>query len=122
MARDDYRGSVEDMRLTDGRVWPMPITLGSRDTACSEGDDVALYAASGNLLGILHVEDTYSRDMKHEARETYGTDEEAHPGVAQIYVQGEQLLGGTLTGIETPDHTPLQELYKSPLALRNLFA
>ena len=83
MTRDDYRGAVEDMRLTDGALWPFPVTLGANTLKCDEGDDVALYSEVGKLMGILHVEDVYSRDTKHEARETYGTDDEAHPGVIQ---------------------------------------
>jgi sulfate adenylyltransferase len=121
MARDDYRGSVEEMRLTDGAVWPFPITLGAGGTSVDEGDDLALYSDAGRLMGILHVEDVYTRDMKHEARETYGTDDEAHPGVVQIYRQGDQLIGGPLTVLATPDRKESPELYMTPAQLRAMF-
>jgi sulfate adenylyltransferase len=121
MSRDDYRGAVEEMRLTDGIVWPFPITLGANNLKCSEGDDVALYSEAGKLMAILHVEDVYTRDMKHEASETYGTDEEAHPGVIQIYKQGEKLVGGTVSVIATPQRSEFPELYMTPAQLRALF-
>jgi sulfate adenylyltransferase len=121
MTRDDYRGVVEDMRLTDGAVWPYPITLGGGDVTCNEGDDVALWTDAGKLMGVLHVEDVYSRDTKHEARETYGVDEEAHPGVIQIYRQGDKLLGGTLTVLAAPERQEFPELYMTPAQLRAIF-
>jgi sulfate adenylyltransferase len=122
MTRDDYRGAVEDMRLTDGAVWPFPITLGASDMTASEGDDVALYSDAGQLMGILHVEDAFTRDVKHEARETYGVDEEAHPGVIQIYKQGEKLIGGATTVLAVPQRTEFPELYRTPAQLRGLFS
>ncbi len=121
MTRDDYRGAVEDVRLTDGAVWPCPITLGAADVNCNEGDDVALVSEAGKLMGVLHVEDVFTRDMKHEARETYGVDDEAHPGVIQIYKQGEKLIGGTLTVLATPEKPEFGELYMTPASLRSLF-
>jgi sulfate adenylyltransferase len=121
MTRDDYRGAVEELRLTDGIVWPFPITLGANSLKCDEGDDVALFSEAGKLMAILHVEDVYSRDMKHEATETYGTDEEAHPGVIQIYKQGEKLVGGTLSVLATPERSEFPELYMTPAQLRALF-
>jgi sulfate adenylyltransferase len=122
MTRDDYRGSVEEMRLTDGDLWPLPITLGAGSTPSAEGKDVALYSEAGRLMGVLQVEDVFTRDMKKEARETYGTDDEAHPGVVQIYRQGERLLGGRLVVLATPEHPQFQELYGTPAQLRALFA
>jgi sulfate adenylyltransferase len=121
MTRDDYRSVVDEMRLTDGAIWPFPITLGASDVQCSEGDDVALVSESGRVMGILHVEDVFSRDTKHEARETYGVDEEAHPGVIQIYKQGEKLIGGTTTVVATPEKSEFPELYMTPAKLRALF-
>ena len=121
MTRDDYRSVVDDMRLADGPVWPFPITLGSADVQCKEGDDVALHSESGRLMGILHVEDVFTRDMKHEARETYGVDEEAHPGVIQIYKQGEKLIGGTVTALAAPERKDFAHLYMTPAQLRAMF-
>jgi sulfate adenylyltransferase len=121
MTRDDYRGVVDEMRLTDGAVWPFPITLGASDVEAAEGDNVALYSEAGQLMGILHVEDAFTRDVKHEARETYGVDEEAHPGVIQIYNQGDKLIGGAMTVLATPERTEFPELYMTPAKLRSLF-
>ncbi len=122
MTRDDYHGSVDDMRLTDGAVWPFPVTLSAGDANVAEGQDVALYAESGDLSGILHVEDVFQRDVKHEAKATYGTDDEAHPGVVQIYRHGARLLGGALTVLATPPHAEFPELYRVPAQTRALFA
>lgn len=125
MARDDYNGCVEDMRLTDGAVWSMPVTLspGSNGPAvtAAEGDDVALYDAAGGLRGVLHVEDVFTRDVQHEARVTYGTDDPAHPGVAILNKHGESLLGGTVTVLPQTPRAEFPELYLTPNQLRSQF-
>ncbi len=121
MTRDDYRCCVDELRLTDGPVWPLPVTLGAGDASLREGQDVALFSEQDELLGVLHIEDLYSRDMRHEALETFGTEDENHPGVAQIYKQGERLVGGPLTVLRLPQHDLFPELYKTPAELRALF-
>jgi len=98
MCREDYLGVISDMRLSDGLLWPMPITLSvSKEQANSlrPGESVALVEQeSGEIIGSMVIEEKYSYDKKREAKLVFGTEDEAHPGVSNLYRQGDILLGG----------------------------
>ena len=96
---DDYASVVADSRLTTGEVWTIPITLSlEADDAAGirQGDDLALYGTDGNLLGAMTAEDIFSYDSRLEAREVFRTEDEEHPGVANLYAQGDVLVGGPI--------------------------
>lgn len=99
MGSKDYKKVLEEMRLSSSLPWTIPITLPvSKDTAKSlrEGKDIALCEPKGKTVAILHLKEKYSYDKKKEAELVYRTTDEAHPGVAALYQQGEVLLGGRL--------------------------
>ncbi len=103
MNKADYHGTVHEMRLADGTLWSIPITLSvSQQEAAglSHGDEIALEDQAGRLLGVLNLEEVFAYDKQEEAREVFGTQDEAHPGVASVYHQKELLLGGTVTVVE----------------------
>ncbi len=107
MTAADYRRVVEEMHLASGPAWPMPITLAvSTEEAAvlREGQQVALADASGGVLALLELAEKFAYDKAQEAREVYRTEEEAHPGVAALYAQGEVLLGGRVRVLDLPRH------------------
>lgn len=121
MGQSDYLRVVEEMRLASGLPWTIPVTLAvEKDDAPNEGTDIALRDPAGELRGIMRVEETFSRDVKHEAREVYLTEEEAHPGVAAIYEQGNVLLGGPITVL--PFTSTWSQYMTTPAETRAAFA
>jgi sulfate adenylyltransferase len=125
LSRDDYESVVETMRLANGLVWSMPITLSTDEkTAGSleEGSLVALTDGKGEPVATLLLEDRYRYDKEREAAEVYGTTDAKHPGVAALYRQGEVLLGGEVTLVRPPDRGPFPDHYHEPAALRRTFA
>lgn len=98
VCQDDYVRIVDEMRLADGLLWPIPITLSVTDeqaASLSEGQDIALVdQESGELMGSMEIREKYPYDKRHEAKQVFRTEDEAHPGVAKVYTQGEVLLGG----------------------------
>jgi sulfate adenylyltransferase len=123
--RKDYEQVVKDMRLSNGTLWPMPVTLDvTREFASklSRGAIIALRDAEGVLLAILSVNDIWEPDLKHEARMVFGTEDEAHPGVAYLLHQSNPVyVGGNLSGIEAPTHYDFPHLRKTPAELRTKF-
>src|SRR5919202_4941373 len=110
MARADYDSVVEEMHLANGLPWTMPITLAAGDgDVPAENTDIALYDTHGTLRGIMAVQEVYPYDKTREAREVYRTEDEAHPGVAAVYAQGEMLLGGEVTVVQLPQHSDFPE-------------
>src|SRR5215831_3915604 len=87
LGTDDYASVLEQMRLADGTLWPLPLTLAvdpSVRPLLTIGGEVALHDESGRLWGTLQVSDLYERDPLLEARQIYGTDSTDHPGVAYL--------------------------------------
>ena len=91
ITKNDYENVVKNKRLSSGLPWTIPITLSvTKEEADTfkEGEDIALWAEE-HLLAVLHLEEKYRYDKKKEAKLVYGTEEEAHPGIAVLYKQGE---------------------------------
>ncbi len=97
MRRADYLGVVNDMHLSNGLPWTVPITLSTsvEQAAClNAGSQIALVNEEGALQAVMTVEEKFGYDKQHEAVQVYRTSEEAHPGVKVVYAQGDILLGG----------------------------
>ena len=121
----DYDSVVNSMRLTDGTLWPMPITL-DVSLAFAEGLDrgerVALRDPEGVLVAVLEVGDVWQPNREHEAQQVFGTTDDLHPGVAYLLHKSVPVyLGGRLFGVETPTHYDFKALRNTPRELRELF-
>ena len=119
MGKADYESTVEDMHLAGGLAWAIPVTL-STDGAPS-GDRLALEGYEGGLLAVLDVEEVFEADRRNEAAKVFRTDEEAHPGVAQIYAEGSTLVGGPVTVFQRPEPA-FPALHMDPAETRAAFA
>ena len=84
MNKADYEGVCQNMRLTSGVLWPMPITLDVKEefakTLKPGSSKVALRDAEGVMLAVLHVEDVWQPDRKAEAEAVFNSTSAAHPG------------------------------------------
>ena len=97
MGQADYLSVVNDMHLSNGLPWSIPITLpiqAEQAAGLKVGTEVALVNAQGELQAIQTIQEIYSYDKQLEARKVYRTEEEQHPGVKIVYQQGDVLLGG----------------------------
>jgi sulfate adenylyltransferase len=128
MTQADYESVVDTMHLNSGPVWTIPITLPVSQNfadALDPGDEIALYQpddGDGYLLGTMEIQEKYTYDKQHEAREVYRTTEDAHPGVAYIYAQEDVLLGGTITLLNRPVGTEFPKFRFDPIQTRRMFA
>src|SRR4051794_26360667 len=93
MGSDDWASVCEKMRLADGGIWSIPITLPT-DLEASVGDVVELSAPNGKALGRLTVEEVFERDVDKEAELVYLTTDAEHPGVAAIHREGSRCIAG----------------------------
>jgi sulfate adenylyltransferase len=121
----DYDGVVDNMRLADGTLWPMPITLDvSEDFADSIalGQDIALRDQEGVILATMTVTDRWAPDKAREAEKVFGADDDAHPAVNYLHNQaGKIYLGGPITGIQPPVHYDFKARRDTPNELRAYF-
>ena len=119
MNKADYESTVEDMHLAGGLAWAIPVTLSTDGTP--SGDRLALEGYEGGLLAVLDVEEVFEADRRNEAVKVFRTDEEAHPGVAQIYAEGSTLVGGPVTVFQRPEPA-FPALHMDPVETRAAFA
>jgi sulfate adenylyltransferase len=125
LGEDDYNGVVDNMRLADGQLWPMPVTLDvSEDFAAkiAPGQDIALRDQEGVVLAILSISDKWVPNKAHEAEMVFGADDLAHPAVNYLHnVAGPIYLGGAVTGIQPPIHYDFRARRDTPNELRAYF-
>ena len=127
MTSADYISVVNDMHLSHGVAWPMPVTLAiSREqaTELSQGSEIALADADGHVVGVVEARDIFDYDKAHEAQNVYGTTEEAHPGVAGVYAQGDCYVGGPVTMLpgRPPFDRAADPFYRTPSQVREVLA
>jgi ATP sulfurylase len=125
LCRDDYESVVSTMRLANGVVWSMPITLAvstEQAKGLREGEEVALLETKDRIMGLLRIDEKYLYDREHEAANVYRTTEDKHPGVARLYAQGDVLLGGEVWLLNRPLQLEFPELRHDPAQTRRMFA
>ena len=120
---EDWKSVVENMTLADGQeVWPIPVVLAT-DLDAAEGDVVELSADNGKKLGRIRVSEVFERDTKKEAELVFRTTDEAHPGVAATYAEGDRCLAGEIEADDMPDHEEaFMRRYFTPEQSRKEFA
>jgi sulfate adenylyltransferase len=125
MLREDYESVVEDMRLSNGMAWSMPVTLSvGEQTARSLNEDahVALVDGTGEPVATMFLRERYPYDKEREALEVYRTTDREHPGVDYLRRQGDVLLGGEIELLQPLDRGPFPSYYYEPHELRKLLA
>lgn len=123
--RADYERVRDEMRLSDGTLWPIPITLNvtaALAETLGEGQPLALRDGEGVLLAVLEVGDVWEPDLQEEAEKVFGTTNQEHPGVDQLLNQTPRTcIGGRLEGVQLPVHYDFKHDRHTPRALREEF-
>ena len=124
MTKADYESCLSKKRLANGLVWTLPVTksiTAEEKAKISGAKEVALADSKGNLLAILEAPEVFPHDQKKQAKDIYGTEEEAHPGVAQIDKMGEFFVGGKISLFRRPLHTDFLANRMDPKQTREFF-
>jgi sulfate adenylyltransferase len=126
MTRDDYESVCDSMRLPDGTLWPVPVTLDVAPEIARRlqpGSSLVLRDAEGVALAVLRVEDLWRPDRVTEAEQVYGTTDRVHPGVGHLLrLQGTWAIGGRIETLQLPAHHDFQRWRLTPRQLRSDFA
>jgi sulfate adenylyltransferase len=125
LTEEDYDGVVENMRLADGQLWPMPINLDVSEEFAESleiGQDIALRDQEGVILATMTVTDRWVPNKSREAEKVFGADDDAHPAVNYLHNHaGKVYLGGPVTGIQQPIHYDFRARRDTPNELRAYF-
>jgi len=130
LGRADYESVRDHMRLDDGTLWPIPVTL---DVDAATADRLAgasaerpmrmaLRDAEFCLIAVMEVTDVWQPDKSLEASRVFGADDSAHPGVHYLHNRaGDHYLGGRVLGVTPPTYYDFKHLRNTPAQLRAFF-
>ena len=119
----DYRRVLSEMRLADGSLFPIPVTLSIQPESWLKLDqEIALADDRNNLLTIMRVEEIFKWDLESEAKSIYGTTDVRHPLVAEMHSWGKLNISGKLQVFALPRHYDFQNLRLTPAQVRQRLA
>jgi len=119
MGEADYERVLEEMRLSGGTLFPLPVTLTFKPGESVRLDEeVTLVDQFNNLLAVMRVEEVFAWDREREARHAYGTTDVRHPLVAELHSWGEMCVSGELRVLQLPKYYDFKDLRLTPAQVR----
>ncbi len=119
MGAQDYHRVIHEMRLQDGHIFPVPVTLPvSKDVGLSLDSEIALRDSGNNLLAVMRVEEIFEWDLIDESELVFGTSDPRHPLVAEMHRWGKLNISGRLKLVDLPVHNDHRSLRLNPRATR----
>lgn len=119
MGRQNYQRVLDEMRLADGHIFPIPVTLPVDPGAPIHLDrDVALRNAKNELLAVMTVEEIFEWDLTEVAQKVLGKQDPRHPLVAEMHRWGRLNVSGRLQVLQLPRRYDFQELRLTPTETR----
>ena len=124
MGQADYRRVLDEMRLANGSIFPIPITLpiDQNELTPRLGEEIALRDSRNNLLAIMTIDEIYPWDLEETAQKVFGTLDPRHPLVAEMHRWGRLNISGKLRVLDLPRHYDFQDLRQTPAHVRDRLA
>ncbi|WP_088102410.1 sulfate adenylyltransferase [Halalkalibacter urbisdiaboli] len=124
LGKSDYESVVKNMRLADGTIWSIPITLPvTAEVANSlKTGEKAKLVQNGDVYGVIEVTEVYEPNKKEEAENVYRTDDLAHPGVKKLFERPDFYVAGPITLTKRLQRDRFQEYHLDPVETRAKFA
>jgi len=121
MGEADYRRVMDEMRLSDGTLFPLPITLPvEREELPEKADTIVLRDSRNNVIALMKLEEVYSWDWREEASKVLGTTDPRHPLVAEMVRWGDMYISGELKVVNMPSYNDFVELRRTPAEVREM--
>jgi sulfate adenylyltransferase len=123
MGKADYDRVLTEMRLTDGTLFPIPVTLPvDEESLPSWGEQITLSDSRNNTIAVMQIEEIYHWDELREARLALGTTDPRHPLVSEMNTWGNVYVSGALKVIDLPKYNDFIDLRKTPSQVREQLA
>ena len=125
LSEADYNGVIDNMRLANGQLWPIPITLSISKIFAESlkiGDQITLRDPEHFAVAIITVQEMWQPDWQKEAVQTFATCDPTHPAVCYLRDSKHPVyISGPIEGIGLPRHIDYIKYRHTPKQLRAVF-
>ena len=119
MNQSDYESVLNNMRLSNGNIFPIPITLPVNKDDVEVDSELALRDAQNRLIATINVEEIYEWDLKEVSQKVFGTLDTRHPMVAEMESWGKYNISGELKVVDLPSRIDFKNLRLTPAQTRD---
>lgn len=121
MGKADYERVLHEMRLSDGTLFPLPITLTADPKELpTVGEDIVLRNANNDVIAVMTLEEVYHWDLETEAALAYGSTDAKHPMVSEMARWNKVCVSGPMKVVNLPKYYDFVELRRTPAEVREL--
>lgn len=121
MGKDDYQRVLTEMRLADGTLFPMPITLTiKKEDLPTRAEWIAIRDSRLYLIAVMRVEEVFTWDPAREARLVLGSTDHRHPLVSEMDRWGDLCISGELKVLNMPIYYDFADIRHTPAEVRTL--
>jgi sulfate adenylyltransferase len=123
MNEADLTGVLEEMRLANGVLFPMPVTLPvDKFPGLKTGKEIALRDSRNDLLAVIKAEEIYEWPKEKFLLAVTGTTDPRHPLAAEIGHWGKFNISGPLRVLDLPRRIDFKDLRLTPAQTREKLA
>jgi sulfate adenylyltransferase len=121
MGKADYERVLHEMRLSDGVLFPLPITLTADPKELpTVGEELVLRNANNEVTAVMTLEEVYHWDLETEAMLAYGSSDAKHPMVSEMSRWNKVCISGTIKVVNPPKYYDFVDLRRTPAQVRSL--
>ena len=125
MTEDDYNSVLNEMRLSSGELFPIPITLDVDKEFFKKlaiGEQITLREKEGFKIAIMTIESKWQPSFQRESELVYGSTDQYHPGVNYLFNTSNKFyVGGKVEKISMPNHYDYRDLRLNPRNVKKQF-
>ena len=125
LSQADYECVVDDMRLANGQLWPIPVTLDIPESFAESlkiGDQITLRDPEHFAVAIIEVREIWKPDLQKEAEKVFGSQDPKHPAVYYLRQLSHPIyISGPLQAIALPRHIDYIKYRHTPESLAAIF-
>ena len=119
MGPADYQRVLTEMRLADGTLFPIPVTLTiSKEELPTRGEWITLRDSRNYIIAMMRLEEVFRWDPTREARLVLGSTDHRHPLVSEMTRWGDLCISGELRIINLPKYYDFVDLRRTPAEVR----
>lgn len=119
MGEKDYLNVLKEMRLSNGTLFPIPITLPVENIDDLKiGKEVTLVGQKNEILAIIKIEEIFKWNHALESSCVFGSTDIKHPLVNEMHTWGKYYISGPLQVLNLPKYHDFPELRITPKEMR----